>query len=86
MTNGDSSNNIGILSSDDQSSLAGQEEEREFERELVRVKLECAEAMAAVEQKKLEVKQALQRESQALRELEAAHSYINILEQRVSHF
>ena len=57
----------------------------EMTQVLARVKLECAEAMAAMEQKKMEARQALLRESQAVREVDAARSYIAVLEQRVSY-
>lgn len=53
-------------------------------QDLARAKLEYAETMASMEQKKMEARQALLRESQAVREVDAAQSYITVLEQRVS--
>ena len=53
-------------------------------QELAQAKVEYAEAMAVVEQKKMEARQVLLREAQTVRELDAARSYITLLEQRVS--
>lgn len=55
----------------------------EMTQELARTKLEYAEAMVGVEQKKMEARQALLREAQAIREVDTARSYIAILEQKV---
>ena len=55
-------------------------------QELARTKVECAEAAVVFEEKQLEVRQAALRESQAVREVDAARSYIAVLEQRVSEF
>ena len=52
--------------------------------DLARVKLELAEATAYMEQKKMEARQALLREAQAVREVDTARNYIAVLEQRVS--
>ena len=52
-------------------------------QELAHAKLEYAESMAVVEQKKMESRQLHLREAQAVRELDAARSYISLLEQRV---
>ena len=60
------------------------ERAEELMQELARAKLQCAEATASVEQRKMESRQVVLRESQAVREVEAARSYITILEQRVS--
>ena len=51
--------------------------------ELARVKLELAEASGYMEQKKMEARQALLRETQAVREVDTARNYIAVLEQRV---
>jgi prefoldin subunit 5 len=53
-------------------------------QELAHAKLEYAESMAVVEQKKMESRQLHLREAQAVRELDAARSYISLLEQRLS--
>ena len=52
-------------------------------RELALAKTQCAELSGQVEQKKMEVKQVLQREALAVRELHSAKRYIATLEQRV---
>lgn len=52
--------------------------------DLARVKLELAEATSYMEQKKMEARQALLREAQAVREVDTARNYIAVLEQRVS--
>ena len=52
-------------------------------KELVEVKTHRAEAATQLEQKKMELKQALQREALVLRELQSAKQYIGSLEQRV---
>lgn len=57
--------------------------QEEMMQELAQAKLEYAEAMVQLEQKKMEARQALSRESQAVREVDAARSYITVLEQRV---
>lgn len=57
--------------------------QEELTQELAKAKLEYAEAMVLLEQKKMEARQALLRESQAVREMDAARSYISVLEQRV---
>lgn len=57
--------------------------QEEMTQELAKAKLEYAEAMVLLEQKKMEARQALLRESQAVREMDAARSYITALEQRV---
>lgn len=62
--------------------LRGQDS-RDFEQlvqELAQAKLECAEAMAEVEQRRME---ARQRETQTDRELSTARGYISVLEKRV---
>ena len=53
-------------------------------RELALAKIQCAEASGQVEQKKMELRQALQREALAVRELHSAKQYIATLEERVS--
>ena len=52
-------------------------------RELALAKTQCAELSGQVEHKKMEVKQVLQREALAVRELHSAKRYITTLEQRV---
>ena len=52
-------------------------------RELALAKTQCAELSGQVEQKKMDVKQVLQREALAVRELHSAKRYIATLEQRV---
>ena len=52
-------------------------------QELAQVKLELAEATSTGEQKKMEARQALLREAQAVREVDAAQNYITVLEQKV---
>ena len=78
-------------SSDSAAAMAAElRKSREFAdqlaQELVRTKVECAEAAVVFEKKQLEVRQAALRESQAVREVDAARSYISVLEQRVSEF
>lgn len=53
-------------------------------RELALAKTQCAEVSGQVEQKKMELRRALQREALAVRELHSAKQYIATLEQRVS--
>ena len=55
----------------------------ELTQELARVKLDLAEAAVGAEQRRMETRQALLRESQALREVDTARSYITVLEQKV---
>ena len=55
----------------------------ELTQELAGAKLDVAEATSAAEQKKMETKQALMREAQAMREVDAARNYIAVLEQKV---
>jgi len=53
-------------------------------RELALAKTQCAEVSGQVEQKKMELRRALQREALAVRELHSAKQYIATLEQRLS--
>ena len=55
----------------------------ELTQELARVKLDLVEAVVGAEQRRMETRQALLMESQALREVDTARSYITVLEQKV---
>ena len=61
----------------------GSRDSEQLAQELAQAKLECAEAMVEVEQRRMEARQASLRETQTARGLDTARSYISVLEKRV---
>ncbi len=53
-------------------------------RELAEAKAMAADCQTQLEQRKMEARQALQREAMVVRELAMTKDYISVLEQRVS--